>query len=76
MGLSDGRDFDAEWDAETLAKAETIKGDSMRNSKALAASVKLAKEARDSAASMGKIANQQMFAKSAKDMGINVEQKT
>ena len=68
--MFDDRDWEAEGDAKTLAQADAIRKDEQRLHKATAAAVKLAKETRDEAASMSKIANQEMFAKSAKDMGI------
>lgn len=72
--MIDERDWEAENDAETLAMAEAIKNDAERHGKAKAVSVKLAKEAKDQATAMAKIANEQMFAKSAKDMGLDTSE--
>ena len=76
--MLDDRDWEADSDARTLAQADAIRKDEQRLNRATAAAVNLAKTAKDEAASMSKIANQEMFAKSARDLGINVdaEQKT
>jgi len=66
------KDWEAESDAHTLAEADAIRKDEQRLHKAEAVAVNLAKTARDEATSMSKIANQEMFAKSAKDLGIKV----
>lgn len=70
MEMND-RDWEAEGDAETLARADAIRKDEQKYNKAQGAAVRLAKEKRDEALSMSKIANQEMFAKSAKAMGLN-----
>lgn len=72
------RDWEAENDAKTLAQADAIRKDEQRLHKATAVAVALAKEARDEASSMTKIANQEVFAKSGRALGIsdNAEQKT
>lgn len=69
------RDWEADSDARTLAQADSIRKDEQRLHKATAAAVHLAKESKNEAASMSKIANQEMFAKSARDLGINVDAK-
>lgn len=71
--MLDDRDWEAEGDARTLAQADAIRKDEQRLHKATAAAVNLAKTAKDESASMSKIANQEMFAKSARDLGINVD---
>ncbi len=72
----DDTNWEARSDARTMAEAEAIKKDENRFNKATAAAVKLAEETKDEAQAMGRIANQQMFAKSAKDLGIDSGQQT
>lgn len=49
-------DYQAEWDAQSLAEAEKIKGDPARLEKAQTAAVRLAEEEREKANAMRKVA--------------------
>lgn len=51
------KDWDAIWDAETLARAEIIKGDADRLKAATAWAKKLVEEEKAEADAMGKVAN-------------------
>jgi len=70
MELSESN-WEAQSDARTLAEADAIRKDEQRLGKATAAAVGLAKKTQAEATSLSKIANQQIFPKSAKALGIN-----
>jgi hypothetical protein len=69
-------DWEAQADVRTMAQADEIRNDPERYNRAKAAAVQLAKDARSQAASLSKIANQEMFSKSAKDLGIHESKST
>ena len=49
-------DYEAKWDAETLAKAELIKNDASRLEKAQVAAGKIAEQEREEANAMARVA--------------------
>lgn len=51
------KEYEAKWDAQTLAEAEAIKADKLRMKKAKTAAKELSKEADEKAKAMKKIAN-------------------